>query len=138
MGRESGTNAKAKYSSSVLPPDPSVLFYHCCLHSMRCRVYVTVSPPSARLSVCLSQLSTAAAACGGFAARPGGRRSQSIAARPAPSSNGAAAARLTAAKVSSVVSSRRRRLNGDLFEMHNIVYYTYVGDIREESLDICP
>ena len=31
MGRESCTNAKAKYSSSVvpLPPDPSVHFYHC-------------------------------------------------------------------------------------------------------------
>jgi len=27
--RESCTNAKAKYSSSVVPPDPSVLFYHC-------------------------------------------------------------------------------------------------------------
>ena len=30
--RESCTNAKAKYSSSVMPPDPSVHFYHCfCL-----------------------------------------------------------------------------------------------------------
>jgi len=27
--RESCTNAKAKYSSSVVPPDPSVYFYHC-------------------------------------------------------------------------------------------------------------
>ena len=27
--RESFTNAKAKYSSSVVPPDPSVHFYHC-------------------------------------------------------------------------------------------------------------
>ena len=27
--RESRTNAKAKYSSSVVPPDPSVHFYHC-------------------------------------------------------------------------------------------------------------
>jgi len=26
--RESCTNAKAKYSSSVMPPDPSVHFYH--------------------------------------------------------------------------------------------------------------
>ena len=26
---ESCTNAKAKYSSSVVPPDPSVHFYHC-------------------------------------------------------------------------------------------------------------
>ena len=26
--RESSTNAKAKYSSSVVPPDPSVHFYH--------------------------------------------------------------------------------------------------------------
>jgi len=26
--RESFTNAKAKYSSSVVPPDPSVHFYH--------------------------------------------------------------------------------------------------------------
>jgi len=29
MPRESCTNAKAKYSSSVVPPDPSVHFYHC-------------------------------------------------------------------------------------------------------------
>ena len=27
--RESSTNAKAKYSSSVVPLDPSVHFYHC-------------------------------------------------------------------------------------------------------------
>ena len=27
--RETCTNAKAKYSSSVVPPDPSVHFYHC-------------------------------------------------------------------------------------------------------------
>ena len=27
--RVSCTNAKAKYSSSVVPPDPSVHFYHC-------------------------------------------------------------------------------------------------------------
>jgi len=27
--RESYTNAKAKYSSSVVPPDPSVHFCHC-------------------------------------------------------------------------------------------------------------
>ena len=26
---ESCTNAKAKYSSSVMPPDPSIHFYHC-------------------------------------------------------------------------------------------------------------
>jgi len=29
VGRESCPNAKAKYSSSVVPPDPSVHFYHC-------------------------------------------------------------------------------------------------------------
>ena len=37
MGRESCTNAKAKYSSSVVPPDPSVHFYHWtygCLQSL--------------------------------------------------------------------------------------------------------
>ena len=28
VGRESCTNAKAKYSSSVVPPDPLVHFYH--------------------------------------------------------------------------------------------------------------
>ena len=28
VGRESCTNAKAKYSSSVVSPDPSVHFYH--------------------------------------------------------------------------------------------------------------
>jgi len=51
----------------------------------------------------MSQLSTAAAACGGFAAvDPAGRRYRSIAARPARSSNGAAAARRSAAKASSV------------------------------------
>jgi len=27
--RESCTNAKANYSSGVVPPDPSVHFYHC-------------------------------------------------------------------------------------------------------------
>jgi len=52
-----------------------------------------------RLSVCLSQLSTAAAACREFAAVGlAGRRYRSIAARPAPSSNGAAAAWRSAAK----------------------------------------
>jgi len=37
--RESCTNGKAKYSNSVMPPDPSVHFYHClyvcmyvCMH----------------------------------------------------------------------------------------------------------
>ena len=30
---ESCTNAKAKYSSSVVPPDPSVHFYHCTVVS---------------------------------------------------------------------------------------------------------
>jgi len=35
--RESCTNAKAKYSSSVVPPDPSVHFYHCvCLEMFGC------------------------------------------------------------------------------------------------------
>ena len=34
--RESCTNAKAKYSSSVVPPDPSVHFYHCALDSLEC------------------------------------------------------------------------------------------------------
>ena len=29
MGGESCTNAKAKYSGSVVPPDPSVHFHHC-------------------------------------------------------------------------------------------------------------
>jgi len=54
---------------------------------------------SVRLTVCLFQLSTAAAARGGFAAvGPAGRKYRSIAARPAPSSNGAAAARRTAAR----------------------------------------
>jgi len=43
---------------------------------------------SVYLPVCLSQLSTAAAACGGFAAEgPAGRIYQSIAARPALSGN---------------------------------------------------
>ena len=46
-------------------------------HSVRTRVYLTVGCPS----VCLPQLSTAAAACGGFAAvSPAGRRHRSIAA----------------------------------------------------------
>jgi len=45
---------------------------------------------SVRLTVCLFQLSTAAAARGGFAAvGPAGRKYRSIAAQPAPSSNGA-------------------------------------------------
>ena len=33
--RESCTNAKAKYSSSVVLPDPSVHFYHCLQHSTK-------------------------------------------------------------------------------------------------------
>jgi len=64
--RESCTNAKAKYSSSVVPPDPSVHFYHWVCG----RVYATVRCPS----VCLIQLSTAAAACGGFTAESRARR----------------------------------------------------------------
>ena len=64
------------------------------------RVYVTVRCPSVRLS----QLSTAAAACGGFAAvSPAGRRYRSIAAWPAPSSKGGQCH----------IYSRRRRLNTD-------------------------
>ena len=35
--RESCTNAKAKYSSSVVPPDPSVHLYHCLWLSASCR-----------------------------------------------------------------------------------------------------
>ena len=54
-------------------------YWHCS-HRMwqgLCNGRVSVS------SVCLYQLSTAAAACGGFAAgRPAGRRNSSIAARP--------------------------------------------------------
>ena len=34
--RESCTNAKAKYSSSVVPPDPSVHFYHWCQAASDC------------------------------------------------------------------------------------------------------
>ena len=50
------------------------------------RVYVTVRCPSVCPSA--SQISTAAAACGGFAAvSPAGRRYRSIAARPVLSSN---------------------------------------------------
>ena len=66
------------------------------------RVYVTVWRPS----VCLSQLSTAAAACGGFAAvYPAGRSYQWIAAWPAPSSNGAAARRTAARRSAANASS---------------------------------
>jgi len=68
-----------------------------------CNGTVSVCP-----SVCPFHLSTAATACGGFAAvGPAGRRYRSIPARPAPSSNGAAAAhriatRRSAANASSV------------------------------------
>jgi len=55
------------------------------------------------VSVCLSQLSTAAAARGGFAAvGPASMRYRSLAARQALSSNGAAAARQPAATASNV------------------------------------
>jgi len=37
--RELCTNAKAKYSSSVVPPDPSVHFYHCVYCRLDCFVY---------------------------------------------------------------------------------------------------
>jgi len=49
--RESCTNAKAKYSSSVVPPDPSVHFYHCVDVKLRPRsnsaaaVVISVSNP---------------------------------------------------------------------------------------------
>jgi len=39
-----------------------------CTHSMRTRLYVTAVRPSVCLSVCVSHHSSAAAACGGFAA----------------------------------------------------------------------
>jgi len=79
------------------------------------RVYVTVWCPSVRLSVCLSQLSTAAAVCGGFAAvGPADRRYRSIAVRLAPSSNGAAAEN---APQQCHVHSRRRRLSKNLLSL---------------------
>ena len=40
--RESCTNAKVKYSSSVVPPDPSVHFYHCVLVRKKRSSEVTV------------------------------------------------------------------------------------------------
>jgi len=39
--RESCTNAKAKYSSSVVPPDPSVHFYHCTQHNHNSAVFAS-------------------------------------------------------------------------------------------------
>jgi len=64
------------------PPRLSDDNYHRhCPHSMRSRLYVTVRRPSVRPSVCLSHRSTAAAACGEFAAeRPAGRTYRSTAA----------------------------------------------------------
>ena len=73
------------------------------------RVYVTVRCPSSVCpSVCLSQLSTTAAACGGFAALgPADRRYRSI------------AARRTAANAPQQchVRSRRRRLSKNLLSL---------------------
>ena len=40
--RESCTNAKAKYSSSVVPPDASVQFYHWCEVSLCERSHLDV------------------------------------------------------------------------------------------------
>jgi len=45
--RESCTNAKAKYSSSLVPRDPSVHFYHCCSG-----VSTVVASASGRSIVC--------------------------------------------------------------------------------------
>jgi len=41
--RESCTNAKAKYSSSVVPPDPSVHFYHCSYDEKMVQVAHTIT-----------------------------------------------------------------------------------------------
>jgi len=43
--RESCTNAKAKYSSSVVPPDPSVHFYHWSPGKKVCRRRVRIISP---------------------------------------------------------------------------------------------
>ena len=65
------------------------------------------------MSVCLSQLSTAASACGGFAAvGPADRRYRSIAARPAGAQQ---QGRRSSNGEQCHVYSRRRRLDTDLF-----------------------
>ena len=77
------------------------------------RCYVTVRFPFACLSVCLSvpSIPTAAAACGGFAARrPASRRYRSIAARRVYSSTA-----VSSKCEQCHVYSRRRRLDTDLY-----------------------
>jgi len=82
----------------------------------------------------MSQLSTASAACIGFAAAsPAGRRYRSIAARPAPSSNGAAAAARCSEGEQCHAYSRQRRLNTDLLILH--VYTVHVTARWQTILD---
>ena len=83
----------------------------------------------------MSQLSTASAACIGFAAAsPAGRRYRSIAARrPAPSSNGAAAAAPCSEGEQCHTYSRQRRLNTDLLILH--VYTVHVTARWQTILD---
>jgi len=70
--------------SCPLPFTPS---YRHCSHSMRQRLWM-VWCPSVRPSVCMSHLSTAAAACGRFAAvGPAGTKYRSIASRSTLSGN---------------------------------------------------
>jgi len=66
--------------------------------------------------VCLSHHSTAAAACGGFAAEcRSGWKYRLTAARRAPSSNDAAARRSAANADSAMLTAKLKKLNTDLF-----------------------
>jgi len=82
-------------------------FWH-CPHSMRSRIYVTVGCPS---GVCLSHHSTAAAACGGFAAESrAGRRYRPTAMAPQNGVGFWSAANADSA----VLTAELTRLNTDL------------------------
>jgi len=78
--REAGAYA----TGSVMGVIARIVGIGLCRRQGLCNGTMSVRP-SVRLTVCLSRLSTAAAACGGFAAvGPAGRRYRSIAARPTP------------------------------------------------------
>jgi len=65
--RESCTNAKAKYSRSVVPPDPSVHFYHCAPHLK----YVAALPCNLSLMACFAGINVSRGSVATYAKRGG-------------------------------------------------------------------
>ena len=106
---------------------------------MQSRAYVTVRCPSVCpsvcLPICLSHLSTAASACGGFAAeRPAAGRYRSIAARRWALRSSGAAAALDHSSICGQfhLDRRRRRLNNVLLNMSSTrcIVYAVIANFR--------